>query len=516
MRSSDGNVLPAAEMNAPARDDRRAGVAVRIAIACGLALPPIIVAVVLSKSLFGASLREALPLINDEVAYWNQVATFAAAGFSGGYITVDERPSRTGWSHFGPHGPAFPLLYGLPAKVFGWRYASGPVFGALAFLAAATLFILLTRPPPLLIAALLASFWPLVVALPTTMQEPLHFAIGCALAVLLLRVLMAEDDPIPTRSLLAVAVALGGASLLRPAWALLAIPVGWYVGRRRGLMHGVLGAAAGIGFMAVTYAVFMSLASPFPGTGSPQLADLLNDPQDAVRRVIRRATVESPEDWLFKEAHPLERLVRVEFVAIAVITCALSFRRGTPAGVKRVDRFVAAAIVLLLAAVLTLGNIGSWQDFRSTTPLLLTLLLLCVSTRPWFVWTLVAVHVIAAPLAISAFERLHNTRFSAERRTVVDEFERTIRDQITYDSTLSSWGNTLLVHADRYQAPLMALPPGVGASAVVYWNDVMLPIRSRYVLLSPAEVESLGALARLRKLADTPIGQLFENLDWQR
>ena len=503
-------------MNAPARDHHRAGIVLRIAAASGLAVLPVVVAAILSKSLFGASPRDALPLINDEVAYWNQVATFAAAGFSGGYITVDERPSRTGWSHFGPHGPAFPMLYGVPAKVLGWRYASGPVFGAIAFLTAAMLFILLTRPPPLLIAALLASFWPLIVALPTTMQEPLHFAIGCALAVLLLRVLKDEDNPMPARSLVAIALALGAASLVRPVWALLAIPVGWHAGRRRGLAHRALGAAAGMAFMAVTYAAFMNLAAPFPGTGSPQLADLVNDPRDAVRRVIRRATVESPEDWLFKEAHPLERMVRVEFVALATLACALSFRRGTPAGVKRVDRFVAAAIVLLLAAVLTLGTIGSWQDFRSTTPLLLMLLLLCVSTRPRLVWTLVAVHVIAAPLALSAFEQLHNTRFSAERRHVVEEFARSIRHHITYDPTLSSWGNTLLVHADRYQAPLLALPPGVGASAVVYWEDVMLPLRSRYVLLSPAEIDRLGTRARLHKLADTPIGQLFENLDWQR
>ena len=201
---------------------------VRAGIALGISLLPIVAAIGFSTSLFDASLHTALPLLNDEVAYWNQIATFAGTSFSGGYITVDERPSRVGWSHFGPHGPAFALLYGLPAKVFGWGYSSGPVYGAVAFGVGALLFILLTRPPPLLVAALLASFWPLVVALPTTMQEPLHFAIGCGLAALLQRVLKDDDNPRPMRSLLAVAFALGAASLVRPVWALLAIPCGWY------------------------------------------------------------------------------------------------------------------------------------------------------------------------------------------------------------------------------------------------------------------------------------------------
>jgi hypothetical protein len=518
MRSWDGNALPTTELNAQTGDHRRSGNrAGRIGIAFVIALLPLVVAFAISRTLFDASVQQALPLINDEVAYWNQIATFTARSFSGGYITVDERPSRVGWSHFGPHGPAFAVLYGLPAKVFGWGYSSGPVFGAIAFCLAAMTFIVLTRPPRLLIAALLASYWPLVVVLPSTMQEPLHFAIGCGLAALLFRVLSDEDDATPARSLAAVVFALGLASLVRPVWALLGITLGWYAGKRWGRWPGVFGLAAGVAFMGVCYAVFMSLASPFPtGNGSPQVADLLRDPRDAVRRVIRRTTVESPEDWLFKEAAPLERLVRAELVAIAIVTCVLSLRRKMPDGVRRVDRFVATSIGLLIAAVLALGNIGSWQDFRATTPLLLTLLLLCALTRPRLTWIAVAVHVIAVPIAVSGFERLHDTRFSQARRDAVDEFARRTHPFITYDPTVSPWGNTLLVHADRYQAPLMALPPGVGASSVVYWDRVELPLRSRYVLLSASELEKLGARVHLRRLADTSIGQLFENLDWQR
>ena len=144
------------------------------------------------------------------------------------------------------------------------------------------------------------------------------------------------------------------------------------------------------------------------------------------------------------------------------------------------------------------------------------LLLLCASTRPLLVWAFVAIHIVATPLAISAFGQLHDKRFGKTRRALVEEFADATRPHITYDPTLPPWGNTVLVNANQYQVPLLGLPRGVGASAVVYWNNVTLPLRSRYVLLTPQELESLSTRVRLRKLADTRIGQLFENLDWRR
>jgi hypothetical protein len=191
-------------------------------------------------------------------------------------------------------------------------------------------------------------------------------------------------------------------------------------------------------------------------------------------------------------------------------------RRTTPQHVRRVDRFVAATVALLLAALFAMGTIGGWQDFRSTSPLLLTMLLLSVSTRPRLMWAFVAAQVVAVPAAVSGFKQLHHDRFLQVRRDAVDEFANTIRHRITYDPALSPWGNTVLVYADHYKTPLMALPPGVGTSAVVYWDRVALPLRSRYVLLSQTEFDNVGTRARLRKVADTSIGQLFENLDWQR
>jgi hypothetical protein len=98
----------------------------------------------------------------------------------------------------------------------------------------------------------------------------------------------------------------------------------------------------------------------------------------------------------------------------------------------------------------------------------------------------------------------------------VDEFAARVSRHVRFDPGANPWGNTILVNAERYQAPLLGLPRGIGASAVAYWTDVTFPLRSRYVLLLPSELEMLGDRVHLRKLDDTPLGQLFENEDWRR
>ena len=233
----------------------------------------------------------------------------------------------------------------------------GPVFGALAFIAAATLWLLLTRPPLLVTALLFASFWPVVLALPTTMQEPLHFAIGCVLAPLLLR-LLKDDDPRP-RTLIACALVLCLASLVRPVWALLAIPLGWHLGGARDSFMPARASRQAERLMCVLYAAFMTIAAPYPGTGSPSSRISLPIPATPFAASFDAPRSRAPRTGWLKTNQPLERLVRGELIGLALLTGVLSLRRTTGPGVTRVDRFVAATIVLLVAAVLTLGTIGS-------------------------------------------------------------------------------------------------------------------------------------------------------------
>jgi hypothetical protein len=173
-------------------------------------------------------------------------------------------------------------------------------------------------------------------------------------------------------------------------------------------------------------------------------------------------------------------------------------------------------LLLLVAAVFAVDNIGSWQDHRATTPVLFMLLLMAATVRLPLLWTVIAVNIAAAPLAVGAFKELHNGRFEKTRIEDIAEFEKATRPFIAYDPALSPWGNTVLVHADRYQAPLLGLSRGIGASAVVYWSRVTMPMKSHYVLLAPDEFDTIRNQVHLRELTDTSLGRLYENLDWRR
>src|SRR5215510_2407344 len=97
---------------------------------------PAIVTIALVAVLVKATLLDYFPKDSDELAYHQEIAAFARAGFGGGYFTILEQPASLAFSHFGPHGPAFPLLYGSVGRVIGWTRQSGPIFN-LAVLALA-------------------------------------------------------------------------------------------------------------------------------------------------------------------------------------------------------------------------------------------------------------------------------------------------------------------------------------------------------------------------------------------
>src|SRR5262249_40321423 len=79
-------------------------------------------------ALQGLSLDEYAPETNDEIGYYLQTKAFVHKSLTGGYFTLCEKPAPATFSHFGVHGPLFPILYGLVGKTFGWELYSGPLF----------------------------------------------------------------------------------------------------------------------------------------------------------------------------------------------------------------------------------------------------------------------------------------------------------------------------------------------------------------------------------------------------
>jgi hypothetical protein len=168
-----------------------------------------------------------------------------------------------------------------------------------------------------------------------------------------------------------------------------------------------------------------------------------------------------------------------------------------------------------LAAVLLVGDVEGWRDYRLLGPVLLCSALVgCAHGTSWPAWV-AAANIAASPLAVQTYVNLHRDRFFTDT-TRIEYFRRDIGALVHYDPHVSGWGNTLLVHVDAYQNYLLGLPPGMGLATAMHWDQLALPIKSRFVLLRPVDYVGFPTRARLRPLGVTVAGTVYENLDWQR
>jgi hypothetical protein len=135
--------------------------------------------------LFVFSMGHYLPTIdNDEVVYFLETKTFMLHGFRGGnFFLNDQVPASR--LHSGLHGPVFPALYGLAARLVGWQNYS-PYLINLAFFVAAWLLLWRSlrshyeRQIAIALFVLMHGYFFLF--LPSMMQESFHISIAIAMA----------------------------------------------------------------------------------------------------------------------------------------------------------------------------------------------------------------------------------------------------------------------------------------------------------------------------------------------
>ena len=467
------------------------------------ALVPAVTAVALAGHLFTATPRQAVPVVNDEVAYWNQVAAFERAGFSGGYHTINEVPARATFSRFGPHGPMYPALYGFIARAFGWRPYSSPIVSMVLVTAAAAAWC--GTAGSLAWAALaLATFWPLILFLPSTYQESFHFALAFALAAAIRRRIASPSQPIAWT---AVILACLVAALFRPTWAFVAIPCAWLATREQRPAVRVAAIVAVCAGVALVSAIFAWLVAPYPGALFNRLS---SGPIALLWMVPARAARSIPEYLDPRGSEPMVMLIRYEVLAMlagAVYVAARSRDRAHAAAV-----FVAILLAITVASVLAGSSLRALRDVRAVAPALLTGLLVWLPERHRFPRAMVLVNALAAPIAISTFAQWHAPRYHKPDKAPY--VSRALGGRLQFEENASGWANTILMHADAVDEGLVALPHGIAISVVLAWEDVSLPLRSRYLLLRASDREALGSRVPLTHIADTPIGTVYLNAAW--
>jgi hypothetical protein len=486
-------------------------------VAALTALAPALVTLLLLHTLFGATVTDTVPTINDEVVFWLEVDTFRVAGFNGGYHTTNEQMAPARWSRFDPKGPGFPVLYGTLARVFGWQPWSGAVFGLCWITVGAALWLGVERPGGARLAAaalVVATFWPGLMYLPSTMQEGLHVALAFFLAAAMHPAFVGARVT-PARFAAATAL-IAACALVRLTWVFLLVPWCWLSlpdFSRRGR---VVCVAASCGMFAALIVASRFLNAPHilpEGVGivGYLVREWKTSPAAAASFFFGHAWWNLCNLVWPGRAWPLEVLLHYEMLGLLAAAAVMARRlRGTPAA--RPWTFALLNLGVLLAASVVAYDIAEWRDYRLFAPHLLLSLLALIGSASWR-WALAP--AFANLLFVSAFltqyTANHRKRVTWDR-DLVAELRKELGSRLHYDPSRSPWDNTILVPVDFMDYPMIAVPSGMGVNPVLDWSALEYPPRSRYLLLPP-EFGWIESKVRLRPLARTPMGWLCLNLD---
>ncbi len=489
----------------------------RITLGAMVVLAPTVATYVLLATLFDATLLDYFPLVSDEIAYQRQIAAFVEAGFGGGYFTVLERPAPFTFTHFSVHGPAFPVIYGLIARVVGWQLYSGPLFN-LAVLALATAIFLamnsLSRPQIVLAGVVILTSWWVLLMTTITMQESLNQAVMIVMAGFATR-LVHPDSTRPGRLLTVALVALGIASVLRPTNWIVAVPlvlVGLRQQRPVRVALAALVTALGIPFFWLLWryvsAPIPDLAIEWtPATSSATVGMIASYFLDHLRS---NAAIFEVAPFV---AVPFFQHVMFESVVLALVCALLAAMHAR----RRSAALSVAVFNLLVLGLALFAFLGFYFDAEASisrvmAPFLLLSYLVFVAAQAhtWVVALAVVANLIVAPSFLSAYRDWRHDLFTGDR-TRYEEFRAQLAPVLSFDPRRTGWCNTLLT--TTYAREIVAVPAGVGLSLGRPAGALEPPIKSGYVLLTPDSVADFDHKARLQRVATTALGDLYANLD---
>ncbi len=479
----------------------RVGRAVAVPV---LAAVPALLALFLLGRTFGAVPTDFFPAYDfDQYLYTREAATFAAAGFDGGFYGGDNQTARLG--RFGPHGAAYAVVYGgLGRLLGGWRDWLAPV-GNMAVLTLA-LWASARRLSLGVFAGLalcLALFPPLLFLLPTAYQDAPQGGIGLVLALFLAG--LAEGGPAAPRRRLWTALGLVlVASLTRPAWIVL-FPAVFFCATPGRVRDAVRALALGGAAMGLAYGLFSLTASPWTVSSVASAGGL----QGVLTNM--RQNIGHLSNFADNRYHLLTL-----FLMLAATALALTAPVADKAARLRLAAIhlcnMAAPLVLFVA----LYNGSGRHLSRLLTAHCVLGLALCARTlaRP----SLVLAPVLAGGLALFPATL---DQYAVFLRPAYDDFQgfrpRIAAQAKAMDTALnlglqnaSPWLRTLAIAVPDQAAPFLAAPAAYGIQ--LYGpRGLDGPLRPGFALLTPAAHDLAARHTPLTAVAETPAGTLYRN-----
>lgn len=493
----------------------RAAKAATLLAAVLLAAVPAVATLWLVQHSFDSSLTAFCPAYDvDQYMYVREARTFAAVGFDSGFYGSNGQVARIG--RFGPHGPAYAVVYGGLARLFGgWQDWLAPALN-LGLVSLALLAV--GRRLPLgrfaAIVGLVLLFPSTLLYLPLSYQEAPQYAVALLLALGLARLVApAGDEPRDRGRVWGVLVGVLLASLTRPTWAVLFPAVVYCAtpGRWRDIP---IAAALGGGLLVGAYALFSLGASPWNvQAGSTVLLSLLHgDPGPLLARLV--GNVQSLLNFTDNAHHSLELAIMLGGTILAMVLgrgrTSLAARRA--AALHLCNMFVPFLVYIVVY------NGSGYQLNRLLSAHFLLGMTLALLVAPTGTGRLVLAPVLAGCLALLPAALGQYTVFV---RPAYDDYfgwrGRIDALALALDPALqlarnapSPWLRTLIVQEEDVIVPSLAALPEYGIQ-VYSRGGLDTPFRAGFALLDAAGYATARRATPLTPLATTPRGVLYRN-----
>ena len=475
-------------------------------------LIPVVITFSLLQLTIGSSLSHSHPFWTDEVDYWMQINSYKEHGFDSGNFTVNELTSNSSRSHYGTHGPFFPMFMGLLARIFGWFDYSAPYYN-LAFLCLALIiFIWLTKPDikqSFLVIFVFSFFYFIHFYIPTTMQETLNFAISIVYAGLLIRLVVFKDHHLLIYISLILLVFF--ASLLRVIWVLAIFPVFYFLFTKQGTsIRKVLASImASIAFSLLSSYIYIKFTSPFP---IGNFYHLVNNYQGLSQALLflkgnilgNLAKLFAPYGLLAKT----DIFVRYSYLAILLVFCVQ---------IKRQPKLSLSTLFIMLSTLLLTIVVYDVGNFRILAAyLLIGMLMLVFGDNQVFTKNVITIYVLFGLIVRSQFitdyKNLLQARFYVEGESEYTNFKKDLENVVHFENA-NSWCNTLLT-SRVYSPELRYIPAGIGTSILldreennfaIDFADTDIKgqgIQSHYLLVSEEFLERYGLTSKCQIIGE--------------
>ncbi len=479
-------------------------------------LLPLIVGSILLATRHQTTLNALTPFWSDELYYWHQAQTFGAAGFEGGYYSVSETPARFAFSRFYTWGVFTPMVYGVIARFSQWSL-NGITLANVGFITVSIgVALALTRPSrrdTLLMGLVMATFLPLILLLPTSMQDVMHMAIAVVLGGCFARLL--KGQPL---NRWAVGAFILGAVLLRPTWGILLYPLLW-LGRAPSLRRMVLeGLGVTVLFGAVAW-FFQGTGAPYPHFRTQFFAELAS-PLEAIGGLWDYFWYNA--GLLLSEGHWAARFQRVQIVVLLVgiigVWGVQHWRKQRPLHTQDA-LFHLWHLMAVYGATMTLHEVIDGRDYRVlASHLLLSLVVFVLHARPRFALIAIISVCVTAGAWLTQYDEWTAPSTNAVSYSEWQMLKGTLAELAPYQPNENGWCNTvshsLLYVVDYAGAPqvILAFDGGLGLSWINPENPPQA-FKAGYLLLTDGDYDQWRTRLNTSRLLLVPQGALYKNLN---